>query len=85
MGAAPPTSFSCGYCESHSRLAPRSTMPICTSKRCDGASAAVPHAYSSATLRSAVADKNAISTPPRTPCWFAFQKCSGSSPPETPL
>ena len=28
-------SFSCGYCESHERSAPRSTMPICISKMVD--------------------------------------------------
>jgi hypothetical protein len=41
-------------------------------------------AYSIATSRSKVVERNAFSIPPRTPCALASRKLFGSAPPERP-
>mmetsp|Transcript_3390 Transcript_3390/g.10444 ORF Transcript_3390/g.10444 Transcript_3390/m.10444 type:complete len:307 (-) Transcript_3390:272-1192(-) len=75
-------SRSCGYCEIHSRLQPRSTAPIWISKRMDGFTSS--DAYSIAILRSYESERKPRSTPPRTPCALGVHSSSGSTLPLTP-
>eukprot|EP00967_Tisochrysis_lutea_P057842 scaffold73385_cov31-Tisochrysis_lutea.AAC.5 len=63
--------------------APRSIMPICTSKSI-GAPASPALAYRMASSRTCDVDTKARSTPPRMPCSLGCQKVAGSTPPETP-
>mmetsp|Transcript_30395 Transcript_30395/g.97015 ORF Transcript_30395/g.97015 Transcript_30395/m.97015 type:complete len:243 (+) Transcript_30395:173-901(+) len=77
------TSFSCGYCDSQARSAPRSTMPICISNKRPALPLAYP-AYRMATPRSVVVDMKAASMPPLTPKSFAVQNESGRDLPAKP-
>ena len=80
MGTSGANKISCswGYCESHDRSAPRSTIPMPTWKRVPPLPWAA--AYWSATSWSRVVDMKLGSTPPRMLCAFGSQNSRGRTP-----
>ena len=62
------TSFSCGYCDSHVKSAPRSTIPMRISKIVMASPGLAPaEAYKTACSLSVVVELKPYSMPPRTP------------------